>query len=495
MSEGPAASKRARLFRGDFRLIAGLGVVFPLDTCRQDLPLHLLESRIPLDDHGNASIDASAPSGKGQTWTLKPGHHAPDRGQIAGPAARVDGIGGGGNDVGQLPPPAGRVVESQAPLGPAGGGYVDDSNLKFGRNLNPTGPSPRSSEEPERQDSPICRPRMLVGGSDEDAEGITHVAQIVPHERHVRFGVGKGVPPPPQVRTRNGDLVGESVQPAKALERPLIGAAQAAGQISQVGAPADMRVLANEEGGNAVSTPTLTLTPPSSKVDSTITCPKHVAGGGSGRGGTACDQSEHEALSSTPATITTNDLSTLGEGQVGGEPVKDDSASPTQERGQTPATERATAAVSMVASFLTQPAVGTQSLSPSIRMPSPSSKLDKRYPCSGSPPTTPTQLSTLVSGVPTSGGSAGNYECAGRGRGHRIPIDDEDRIVSSLSTTRAGAATPASVGGSPASHATARKSRFCNMEWPMRVKERRRIINFPKRSEPVREDVYAHLVR
>lgn len=134
-----------------------------------------------------------------------------------------------------------------------------------------------------------------------------------------------------------------------------------------------------------------------------------------------------------------------------------------------PAPPATAPAVSVVASFLKQPAASARSPSAVERRPSP-------VP---SPPTTPTSLATIVSGVPSSDRNGGH--------GYRTPSGG-GRVGGHSSAIGMRARTPSgSVRKSPGSRGRGGgQSRFCNEEWPIRVKERRRILRFPSRGEPVR---------
>ena len=166
------------------------------------------------------------------------------------------------------------------------------------------------------------------------------------------------------------------------------------------------------------------------------------------------------------------------------------------------------AAASMVASFL------KRGLTPAAPAPSPTAAApvagspaltredaqgvsSSSFHWSTSPPATPTPLTSLVTGLPpASGGStAGNVRGASPGdqrRWQRIPSrigagalpDVKGGVRGEVSGAAAGNGVR---GRSP--HRVAGGSRFFNDEWPPRLKERRRIVRFPRRSEPVRQGV------
>lgn len=136
------------------------------------------------------------------------------------------------------------------------------------------------------------------------------------------------------------------------------------------------------------------------------------------------------------------------------------------------------AAASIVASFL-KPSATTSSYTPPAMK---KRKLDPR-----SPPTTPVSLAHLVSGVPTS--VEGTEKSSGRGHQRVSP----DGVMASRRSAPGVRASPGLLQSSATTPATCPSprspiggSRFLHQEWPLRARERRRILNFPKRSEPVR---------
>lgn len=143
------------------------------------------------------------------------------------------------------------------------------------------------------------------------------------------------------------------------------------------------------------------------------------------------------------------------------------------------------ASASKVASFLKQGSTSAVGLSTT-----PSRSIEQKIefssalsPWSGSPPTTPTYLVKIVTGVPP---KSGRCSCDkwrrertpnGIGPGSSLPIEGAAQGGVQRAAAVETVQSPSRVG---------RGSRFCNDEWSLRLKERRRIVRFPKRSEPVR---------
>lgn len=122
-------------------------------------------------------------------------------------------------------------------------------------------------------------------------------------------------------------------------------------------------------------------------------------------------------------------------------------------------------AASMVASFLKTRSV------PAAPARFPATSVDSPIPS----PTTPTSLASLVTGLPFgSGGARGNR---GLGAMPSAATEARGKGRSPSPASDSFARSPARIGGC---------SRFFNDQWPPRLKERRRIMIFPKRSEPVR---------
>lgn len=166
------------------------------------------------------------------------------------------------------------------------------------------------------------------------------------------------------------------------------------------------------------------------------------------------------------------------------------------------------AAASMVASFLKRgltpaaPAPSTTAAAPVAGSPALTRKdshglLSSSFPWSTSPPATPTPLASLVTGLPASSGgsTAGNVRGAGSGDQRRWPRNPSGIGAGALPDVEGGVrgeVSGAAAGNgvrSRSPHRVARGSRFFNDEWPPRLKERRRIVRFPGRNEPVRQGV------
>lgn len=123
---------------------------------------------------------------------------------------------------------------------------------------------------------------------------------------------------------------------------------------------------------------------------------------------------------------------------------------------------RAVSAVSMIASFLKQ---GAAPVPAEGWTPLPIGQCFHSFSRSSSSAMTPLPLASLVAGAPLGSHSEGTAE----------GTDLADDVV-----PRASAEIPSRRGTAGGG------SRFLNDEWPPRLKERRRIVRFPKRSEPVR---------
>lgn len=164
------------------------------------------------------------------------------------------------------------------------------------------------------------------------------------------------------------------------------------------------------------------------------------------------------------------------------------------------------AAASMVAAFLKRglspvaPARSPTTAPPAAGSPALTRKdaqgvSSPSFHWSTSPPATPTPLASLVTGVPPGSGgiTAGNVRSAGscdRQRWQRNPSGIGDRALPDVKAGVRGEVSGAAAGsGVPSPHRAAGGSRFFNDEWGPRLKERRRIVRFPKRNEPVRQGV------
>lgn len=163
------------------------------------------------------------------------------------------------------------------------------------------------------------------------------------------------------------------------------------------------------------------------------------------------------------------------------------------------------AAASMVASFLKRgnpvPVPTPTPASPVAGSPTPTSKNPVSVSSSSfvarstsAPATpTPTPLASLVTGVPP--GSDGNAPSIVRGAGsderRRWRCNPGANGAGGLPNAKGGVggegAWVVSENGVRSPHRVAGGSRFFNDEWPPRLKERRRVVRFPKRNEPVRQ--------
>lgn len=160
------------------------------------------------------------------------------------------------------------------------------------------------------------------------------------------------------------------------------------------------------------------------------------------------------------------------------------------------------AAASMVASFLKRgltPAPAPAPSPTSAPVASPMPEHPQGVPgspvpaWSTSPPATPTPLASLVTGVPPGSGGSAVKSVRGAGSGdrrrwHRNPSGiGAGALPNVKGGVRGEVSGAAAESGVRSPHRVAGGSRFFNDEWSPRLKERRRIVRFPKRNEPVRQ--------
>ena len=160
------------------------------------------------------------------------------------------------------------------------------------------------------------------------------------------------------------------------------------------------------------------------------------------------------------------------------------------------------AAASMVASFLKRgltPAAPASSPTAAPVAGSPALTREDAQCVSSSPlpawstssPATPTPFASLVTGVPpgSGGGTAGNVRGAGSDERRRWQHNPSGIGAGALPGVAGGVRREVSgaAAGVRSPHRVDGGSRFFNDEWPPRLKERRRIVRFPKRNEPVRQ--------
>lgn len=425
MSEKPTRYKRARLFKEDPCILPGFGVVFPLDTCPQDLTIFKSVAR-PTCTH--ATEESGTAASGCQRQQLFPDI---DEGLTAEGESRK-----------MLPS---NTFTSSSRDGPFVGGCVEGSDLNSRgadqHNVNETSPALPSCE---RQD-PSTATHAL---GDELEEDVNHSLQVSP-----------SIISTP--RLCGAETCSSLARQARATEQSVL-----AVKASEQRSPTTAQV-----GGTVGTSITNALSNNCSPMRST----EVAAAVSSGRGELVLVASDGEkigcsrqgTLPQLTAAASDQQSSTLNSG--GEEDLSINGASGKREQQhQHPLMTTPPPAVSMIVSFFKQPVVGT---------PSPVSD-DKRLSSAASSPTIPMSLASLVSGVPGSGGGRGRDYCTPPGGRACGPS-------SSIVGRRAAALGP--VRKSPVFRRAADgRSRFCNEEWPTRVKERRRILRFPSRGEPVR---------
>lgn len=430
MSEKSSRCKRARLFKGDPCVLPGVGAVFSLDTCPQDLTIfkRVCHSQV-------------LPREPTCTTTTEGG------GTVAGYQRQqlVADIDEGDNSDGEPSrpiPPTACASRSRVPLV---GGCVEGSNLNS-----------RHADQHHIETcaalSCVCEPQdssITTHALGDKLEDANHSLQLSPSTLPTPL-LGFAETGSPLVR--QAEATKQSGVAAKASEQP------------PPTAPAVGTVDASIS--NALAKDYSPLRPTGATA---------AASSEGGREPGAASDGEKIGHSTPRLATAAGDQrsSTVDNAGQGALSIHGGSLEREQEQ---PRVTASPPAVSMVASFFRQAVAGT---------PSPAS-VGKRPSSAASPPTTPMPLASLVSGVPGSGGSGG--------RGHGTA--GGGRACGSLSSaTGLSAAAPGSTGKSPASRGRAGgRSRFCNEEWPARVKERRRILRFPNRSEPVTLRVYGKIL-